>query len=568
MISSYIIHNFKAYGKKQNIKFKPITLLYGPNSKGKTSLLQSLLLLKQSKLDRPAQSALSFNGEILSLGNYRNVVFNHEVDKDITFGFEIDLNQPFDKLNKTIILLSFLKARKLRIEFGFSQNNIQENIENTILKNISIYANEEKSPICVYENLLKPPHFKSFKLIKVDYENPVFLKIWEKHKLKVIGENVDKLYGKINEFKSRYPNYQKDIKKFLSDSDAAKVDTGVSKNVLPILMLMNEVSNMVVKFKGLEDKDIFTEIKKIDPKNSGASSINSRNYLPMQSDSGINDLKESMSLASTIMEDRKLFNSEQHFKDFPEPISPFTDLFNELNSITIGLSSLVDKFIDNLYYLGPLRSYPKRIYNIENVDLSYVGYDGANSPYILYNMTKENLDVINDYLKRFNIDYKIWIDDIKTNIGTKYFALELYDEVHHRVSSYADVGFGISQITPIIIQSFISKNSMISIEQPEVHIHPKLQAELGSLFSTCIKEPYNNSFLIETHSENLILRLQKLIKKKEISNEDIAVYFIDKSANPEVGSTILPLRLDEDGDFMDRWPKGFFEESIQEILGW
>jgi predicted ATPase len=568
MITSYSIHNFKAYGKKQHIKLKPITLLYGPNSKGKTSLLQSLLLLKQSKIDRPRQSALLFNGDILSLGNYRNVVFNHNIEKDITFGFEIDLNQPFNKLSKEIIFLKYLKARKLRIEYGFSQNNLQENIENTVLKNINVYVNDEKSPICSYDNLLKAPLFKKLKLTKVDYNNPVFSKIWEKHKLKVIGENVEKLDGKIREFKMKYPNYQDDINRFLKESETSRLDTSVTNSVLPILTLMNEVSDMAVKYKGLDDKEIFEEIKNINLKNSGASTIYSRNYLPMQMESVSNELSESWSYARTIMEDRNLFDSEQYFKDFPLPVSPFLDLFNEMNFITIGLSNLVDKFMDNLYYLGPLRSFPKRIYNIENVDLSYVGYDGANSPYILYNMDKEKLNVINDYLKKFNIDYKIWIDDIKTNIGTKYFALELYDEVHQRVSSYADVGFGISQITPIIIQSFISKNSLISVEQPEVHIHPKLQAELGSLFSACIKEPYNNSFLVETHSENLILRLQKLIKKKELSNEDVGVYFIDKSSNPEIGSTILPLRLDEEGDFMDRWPKGFFEESIQEVLGW
>jgi hypothetical protein len=508
-----------------------------------------------------------FNGEILSLGNYRNVVFNHDIEKDITFGFEIDLNQS-KEAGKEINFLRYLKSKKLRIEYSFAQNNIKENIENTILKDINVFVNDEKLPICTYNYLEDSPLFKKLKLTKIDYKNPIFQKIWEKHKLKVIGENVEKLDAKIKEFKTKYPNYQDDINKFLKASENSKSDTGISNNVIPILLLMNEVSNMADKYKGLDTEEIFKEVEKVDLKNSGASPIYTKNYLPMQMDSGNNDLKEAWNFAKLIMEDRNLFDSEQYFKDFPLPVSPFLDLFNEMNFITIGLSNLVDKFMDNLYYLGPLRIFPKRIYNIENVDLSYVGYDGANSPYILYNMDKEKLNVINDYLKKFNIDYKIWIDDIKTNIGTKYFALELYDEVHQRVSSYADVGFGISQITPIIIQSFISKNSLISVEQPEVHIHPKLQAELGSLFSACIKEPYNNSFLVETHSENLILRLQKLIKQKEISNEDVGVYFIDKSSNPEIGSTILPLRLDEEGDFMDRWPKGFFEESIQEVLGW
>ena len=68
-----------------------------------------------------------------------------------------------------------------------------------------------------------------------------------------------------------------------------------------------------------------------------------------------------------------------------------------------------------------------------------------------------------------------------------------------------DVGFGVSQLLPFIVQSLVAEKQIISIEQPEVHVHPKLQADLGDLLAAAIKKENPNQFLIETHSEHLIL---------------------------------------------------------------
>ena len=125
-----------------------------------------------------------------------------------------------------------------------------------------------------------------------------------------------------------------------------------------------------------------------------------------------------------------------------------------------------------------------------------------------------------------------------------------------------DVGFGISQLLPFVVQSLVSEKRIISIEQPEVHVHPKLQADLGDLLAEAIKKPRQNQFIVETHSEHLILRLQRLVREKKIKPDDVSVIYV--SRGPE-GAKSQRLRLDEEGDFIDEWPDGFFPERLREL---
>lgn len=163
----------------------------------------------------------------------------------------------------------------------------------------------------------------------------------------------------------------------------------------------------------------------------------------------------------------------------------------------------------------------------------------------------------NDRLRQFGAGYSIQVG----RTGGDVFGLELLDQVTGTPVSIVDVGFGISQVLQIIVQSTVSTDSVVLVEQPELHLHPRLQAELGSLFADCVGDPYRNQFIIETHSEHLILRIQRLIREGKLKNSDVSVVYVMKS---EEGSQCYPLRLDEEGDFIDEWPEGFFEEGFRE----
>lgn len=139
--------------------------------------------------------------------------------------------------------------------------------------------------------------------------------------------------------------------------------------------------------------------------------------------------------------------------------------------------------------------------------------------------------------------------------------------------SLQDVGVGISQVLPVLLQAYGQKDNLIAIEQPEIHIHPALQAELGDLFIESALGENKNTFLIETHSEHLILRLLRRIRETTrkklpekacpISPKDIAVLFVSQD---EDGTDVRELRIDDQGRFIDNWPGGFFEESFNEMF--
>jgi len=135
-----------------------------------------------------------------------------------------------------------------------------------------------------------------------------------------------------------------------------------------------------------------------------------------------------------------------------------------------------------------------------------------------------------------------------------------------------DVGVGISQTLPVIIGALHVKEGLFAIEQPELHIHPALQVAIGDLFISCIQES-QICFLLETHSEHLMLRFLRRIRETDEDNlppgkdplnpDQLAVYYVEQSGT---GVSLFPIRVSEDGEFIDRWPKGFFSERAEELF--
>ncbi|MFM6158035.1 MAG: AAA family ATPase, partial [Sphaerospermopsis kisseleviana] len=129
-----------------------------------------------------------------------------------------------------------------------------------------------------------------------------------------------------------------------------------------------------------------------------------------------------------------------------------------------------------------------------------------------------------------------------------------------------DVGQGIHQALPLVVRANVTDrpDSIIVLEQPELHLHPAAHGDLAELFAKSAKEN-NQTFLIETHSENIILRLRKLIVENDFgfTKDDLIIYWIEDAELK--GKELREITVDEEGVLSD-WPEGVFNEGMKEIL--
>jgi predicted ATPase len=132
----------------------------------------------------------------------------------------------------------------------------------------------------------------------------------------------------------------------------------------------------------------------------------------------------------------------------------------------------------------------------------------------------------------------------------------------HVQSNIIDIGFGLNQLIPIILQCFIApKGSLILIEQPEAHLHPRAQVELADFLVDVVN--FGNRVVVETHSEHLLLRLQTRMAEKKIAPENVKIHYFDLTKS---GTKITNMKIDEKGYFIEPIPEGFFEEGFRETL--
>ncbi len=171
--------------------------------------------------------------------------------------------------------------------------------------------------------------------------------------------------------------------------------------------------------------------------------------------------------------------------------------------------------------------------------------------------------------------YQVKLDKLQyeDTSPSNVFSLRLVDTDTGIDASLRDVGFGISQVLPIVVQSRLSEKKTLLIEQPEIHLHPAHQTELGDMFIRSALGEQKNTLLLETHSENLILRILGRIRETSdnelpegfppIRPEDVAILYVQPGEN---GAQVIEIPVTEDGDFAGPWPQGFFEESVKELF--
>jgi hypothetical protein len=146
----------------------------------------------------------------------------------------------------------------------------------------------------------------------------------------------------------------------------------------------------------------------------------------------------------------------------------------------------------------------------------------------------------------------------------------LWDDVNNVEVSSADIGVGVSQLFPLVVAAIETQQGLVACEQPELHVHPRVQVSIGDLL---LQNSKRCSFLIETHSEHLILRVLRRIRETSegqlpegvpsVVPSDVSIIYLEPTAG---GVKARRIEVDESGEFTTRWPSGFFAERGEELF--
>lgn len=240
------------------------------------------------------------------------------------------------------------------------------------------------------------------------------------------------------------------------------------------------------------------------------------------------------------------------------------DVLAALRKYVYCRAELVDAF-RGVQYLGPLRVPPHRSYLYSGEMAQRVGRRGERALQNYSALLKRAREQARRTTQRINeAFYKLgFVGELDAKaIGGRHYEFVTKHLVSGLTANLADTGFGASQVLPVLISLYTAeKDSVLLLEQPELHLHPAAQAELGSVFAhACSKQ---KRLLIETHSENMILRMQQEVAEGKLSNEDIRFYYVQPF---EAGHTLTSIHLGDRAEFLDEWPEGFFEEGYLESL--
>ena len=219
--------------------------------------------------------------------------------------------------------------------------------------------------------------------------------------------------------------------------------------------------------------------------------------------------------------------------------------------------------MDEIAYIGPLRQEPQRFGRYSPTDDSDVGSSGENMLSALFS-DKKLVMRVNNFLAMMEMPYKIKIHQLESQETLGYVIHMALVNKHTNIElAPTDVGVGYSQVLPLITQAALSRRSLVCVEQPELHLHPAMQARIADVFIEAAMGGSNVQFLIETHSESLMLRFLRRIREGLLDPESIQVLYVDQDSDG--ASHIHELPISPSGEFLAEWPQGFFDERLEEL---
>lgn len=557
-LSMIEVENFKGIGTAQRIDLKPITLLFGPNSAGKSTILQSLHYLREILERRNVDPDQTIAGGLIDLGGFASLVHNHDLALPIRIKLTVDMSEkqgserlPLNSGGQ----LNEADFQELRLRYLIG--------EDAGLKEYTIVQTVGLSVEVRWSDLIQGPYVAAM-TVEMD------------------GDAVATLTSPPQTGRAQLSeiNFDHPLLWAISDPETDTIDT------FPDSPLTGEVAYLA-RGAGLD-----------------------------RSAAGVPDVALRIAVATRLGAlpdiDRELgadLRDPDVKKVELESKTPrVRGLVRLLDELVLGPVRIVRDYLSTMTYIGPLREIPSRSFRPRLSPDETRWAQGLAAWDLLYTDTNSKLlEEVNAWLsgeERLRTGYrleKIAFKEIPVPSAFQYLferglteddladLQELYASLRSRtdialrdfdkgiIVAPRDVGVGISQMIPVIVGCLRANRGIVAIEQPELHVHPAIQVGLGDLFIRAIQPDDSQypgkSLLVETHSEHIMLRLLRRIRETSaeelppgvigLQPEDLSVLYVEGS---DSGVSFRPLRVDRAGEFLDHWPKGFFEERAGELF--
>ena len=258
---------------------------------------------------------------------------------------------------------------------------------------------------------------------------------------------------------------------------------------------------------------------------------------------------------------------ENHYDVKFKGFIPSQILNTKTNEDLVAKINLENISID-VDYIGPFRILPDRYFYLTGqTQFRDTGIRGENA-YAMLGMSQAKEE--NELCQNVGEWYQKYFDgwELKVNNTDKKPLVQILLSKEDMNINIVDVGQGMNQALPLVVRANVKDrpNSIVVLEQPELHLHPAAHSDLAELFARSAKEN-NQTFIIETHSENMLLRFRKLVVENNFgfTKDDLVIYWIEDAQVKGKGKELREITVDEEGVLSD-WPDGVFNESIKEIL--
>lgn len=569
MLTGFKIGNFKAFAATQSIPIRPLTLIFGANSAGKSSIIHGLLYGSQVEAAGELDvHEIAVAGNSVDLGGFNQFVHQSDSRREVTWGIDVAVSE----VNRLLAdLLPGFKTATVSVRIGTQDDGL-------IVRNCTVHTDGEL--LAEMPLLYSPNYVTGFE--PDDRSSMKTPRGLDRYSVNTLKRPTLPAKLKIGELNFEHPV----IRKCLCESIARSA--GLTMTEADVARLKRDQDKILEDIQVVRDRLL--------PKCVDSRFFNSR-------------------VDRELCEGKRLRVTARNRNSRVSQIARLC-VANFFDNVVRSLHKAVLQRLADLRYLGPLRSYPPRGVLVSSArDANWMA--GGGFAWDALRSDRAVRAKINDWLgsrSKLGTSYEISIrryaeldavvlavekvlkksgarrkpggatqiaEKIRTAIERENCSspeeelseVLLRDSRNGTVVSHRDVGVGISQVLPVLVAAYATSGYVHAIEQPEIHLHPALQSELGDVFIESALGEQKNTFLLETHSEHLILRVLRRVRETSegrlpkglipITPEDVSVLCVQPGGD---GSQVLHLPVTANGDFSTDWPNGFFTERAEELF--